>query len=65
MVLAPEWVAPIVTVTVFVITTALGFLLIRVGFNVRPQWERRPGRDQTPTPGDHVDPGETTPGSAR
>lgn len=44
VVLAPEWVAPVVTVFIFVTTTALGFMLMRVGFNIRPQWERHRDR---------------------
>ncbi len=67
-VLAPDWIAPLVTVTVFVVTTALGFLLMRVGFNMRPQWERRPDRDRTRTPaGTHADADtdKKSPGGAR
>lgn len=50
IILAPEWVAPVVTVVVFVTTTAAGFVLMRVGFNIRPRWEPRRERERSRVP---------------
>ncbi len=39
--IAPPWVASVITVGVFVVTTAAGFLLMRIAFNARPLLRKR------------------------
>jgi len=39
--LEPNWIAPVLTVGVFVVTTAVGFFLMRVAFNMRPAFGPR------------------------
>lgn len=52
--LVPAWVAPVITVAVFIVTTAAGFFLMRVAFNMRPAFG--PRRPAAGPPADAVDP---------
>ncbi len=46
--IAPPWVASVITVGVFVVTTAVGFLLMRIAFNARPVFGRQERKEAPP-----------------